>query len=153
MATHLSSLAWAIPWPEDHSITKSQSRLKQLMRMYTREWNEATITLAPCMYIYLFMYIYIFTTPYNEPPGNPMHDMLLISGCLQEFSIIFYFQLFDYDVFRRNSHFILFEVYWASCIYKYIFSPNLGYFKCEFFTYFVSTLVSFLLLLVLQQER
>ena len=147
MATHLSSLAWAIPWTEK---TIASQRVgvdwSNLARMYTREWNEATITLAPCMYIYLFMYIYIFTTPYQRAPGETpcMICYLFLDACKSFPSYFIFNCLITTCLGVIPILFILFEVYWASCIYKYIFSPNLGYFSNEFFTYFVSTLVSFL---------
>ena len=41
-----------------------------------------------------------------SPWESTVYNMLLISDCFQEFSITFHFQLFDYDMFRHNSHFV-----------------------------------------------
>ena len=106
MATHSSILAWAIPWTE-------QSIGSQRIGV---DWSNLA-----CMCVCVYIYIYIHNSLPTSPWGSPIYDMLLISGCFQEFSITFRFQLITTCLGIISILFILFEVYWASCIYKYIF--------------------------------
>ena len=81
-----------------HRIAKNQSRLKQL-------------SMHVCVCVCIYIYIYIHNSLPTSPWGSPLYDMLLISGCFQEFSITFHFQLITTCLGIISILFILFVVY------------------------------------------
>ena len=111
-----------------HAITKSQSQLKQLsvhVRKRVKWGNHHTHSL------YVYIFIYIKTTLYQWAPGKvPCIICYLFLAAFKNFPSRFIFNcLIMICLGIIPILFILFEVYWASCIYRYIFFTKFRIFQ------------------------